>query len=601
MPGAAQYQVEINPSQDFAIGSRVCCDELATGTSLVAAAAPAQQHVLLACARDRHGRQRRRTGILGPISARTSTPTLTPSIPRRRHARQRVRDREPAVGPLRPPHHRRPVVEWDPVPGASSYEVASPPGIHRARCDCNWGFDQAADRQALSHLQRPPRPGRRSRRAPRNAVELRSRICTAVSLDRLRGSGDGDGATASASVRAAIATQPQTARSSATGLQLGGLRRRRVHVTRPRADAMWRRTACRPRRTTRSPRSVGPSGARWPRCRCSPGIACPARAATTWSWHATRRSRRSSLTSPTPCRPGLRAPTATLRQLHTTGRDDELLLGRHPDGERRRHRAFDSSRRRTIRRASRSGRLPPSSSRPVAGQARSRTADVPLDSPSMTWGGPRARTNIASRSTTTQLRQPDRRCASPLDRRTRARARTRPTPSCTGGSGPMTSAGSAASRPDVVDTAKFRRRCLSRRCPRQPAWRRGDPGALMGAGRRRDLLRHARRAGRRHQARLHHALHRLHADGLLRNGGLALAGARELQVGVHSHRLEGGYSGLAPFTRRIATPTALRTKRAAAVPCSAWDPAAMPPIQGPDLYTDSFTRLIDNAVTENTN
>jgi hypothetical protein len=32
--GAASYQVEVNPSSDWAVGSRVCCDELITGTSV---------------------------------------------------------------------------------------------------------------------------------------------------------------------------------------------------------------------------------------------------------------------------------------------------------------------------------------------------------------------------------------------------------------------------------------------------------------------------------------------------------------------------------------------------------------------------------------
>src|SRR5437763_16946803 len=32
--GAAQYQVEINPAQDFAPGSKVCCTDLTTGASL---------------------------------------------------------------------------------------------------------------------------------------------------------------------------------------------------------------------------------------------------------------------------------------------------------------------------------------------------------------------------------------------------------------------------------------------------------------------------------------------------------------------------------------------------------------------------------------
>ncbi len=63
---------------------------------------------------------------------------------------------------------------------------------------------------------------------------------------------------------------------------------------------------------------------------------------------------------------------------------------------------------------------------------------------------------------------------------------------------------------------------------RQPRRRRDDPGARVAPGPGRGLLRHARRPGRRHRARLQHALDALHADAVLRHRHLALEGARQL-------------------------------------------------------------------------
>ena len=77
--GAAQYQVEINPSQDFAGGSRVCCERVATGTSLSPLRLLPQQLVLLAGTRNRQRRQRRRWNR-GPDFRKTFD-AVAPSIP----------------------------------------------------------------------------------------------------------------------------------------------------------------------------------------------------------------------------------------------------------------------------------------------------------------------------------------------------------------------------------------------------------------------------------------------------------------------------------------------------------------------------------------
>ena len=63
---------------------------------------------------------------------------------------------------------------------------------------------------------------------------------------------------------------------------------------------------------------------------------------------------------------------------------------------------------------------------------------------------------------------------------------------------------------------------------REPRWRRDDPGPRLAPGPGRGLVRPARRPGRRHAARLQHALDALHADAVLRHRHLALEGARQL-------------------------------------------------------------------------
>ena len=131
VPGAARYEVEVNSSQDFAVGSRVCCDEQATGTSMAPVKLlPNNTYYWRVRAIDVDGNAGRWN--LGP-SFRKTFDEVTPSIPGLR-LRDNLADAAPSTGPSGLPTTGSPVVTWSPVPGASSYEVTAAPweGF------CNW-------------------------------------------------------------------------------------------------------------------------------------------------------------------------------------------------------------------------------------------------------------------------------------------------------------------------------------------------------------------------------------------------------------------------------------------------------------------------------
>ncbi|MDP9294087.1 MAG: isoprenylcysteine carboxylmethyltransferase family protein [Actinomycetota bacterium] len=131
VPGAARYQVEVNPSEDWAVGSRVCCDEAAIGTSLSPRRLlPNNTYFWRVRALDPDGNAG--SWNVGP-NFRKDFDAVTPTIPGLR-VRDNLADSEPAVGGSGLPTTSVPVVAWDPVPGASSYEVRVVPweGF------CNW-------------------------------------------------------------------------------------------------------------------------------------------------------------------------------------------------------------------------------------------------------------------------------------------------------------------------------------------------------------------------------------------------------------------------------------------------------------------------------
>jgi hypothetical protein len=129
--GAARYEVEVNPSADFAVGSRVCCNEPVMGTShSPLRLLPNNSYFWRVRAIDVDGN----AGLWNEGPAfRKDFDDVVPTIPDLR-VRDNVADRTPANGSSGLPTTAAPVVSWSPVNGAASYEVAVAPweGF------CNW-------------------------------------------------------------------------------------------------------------------------------------------------------------------------------------------------------------------------------------------------------------------------------------------------------------------------------------------------------------------------------------------------------------------------------------------------------------------------------
>jgi hypothetical protein len=118
VPGAARYEVEINPDDEFSSGSRVCCKERVLGSSL------APQRVLpnnndFAGSSGYHWRVRAfdvddnpGEWSNGPAFAKAFDDT-TPSVPNLRIELAQSAD----------PQTSSPIVRWDPVPGAAEYQL----------------------------------------------------------------------------------------------------------------------------------------------------------------------------------------------------------------------------------------------------------------------------------------------------------------------------------------------------------------------------------------------------------------------------------------------------------------------------------------------
>ena len=151
VPGAATYEVEINSSQDFAPGSKVCCTDIAIGTSLSPKKVLPNNHYYW---RVRALDLQDNAGIWnnGPEFSK-SFDAVTPTVPNL-HLRDNASDFLAAGSTT-----GTPVVAWDPVPGAASYEVQVVP---YELGGCNW-TSGSADTWKESGPRRPP--GHRSERA----------------------------------------------------------------------------------------------------------------------------------------------------------------------------------------------------------------------------------------------------------------------------------------------------------------------------------------------------------------------------------------------------------------------------------------------------
>jgi hypothetical protein len=119
VPGAVRYEVEVNSAQNFAPGSKWCCTGTTIGTSL------APTKVL---ANNRYYWRVRALDAKGNAGVWNEGPpftkafdSVTPSVPG-------LTVREPDGTPLEgAPETSTPIVTWDPVPGASLYQVQLAP------------------------------------------------------------------------------------------------------------------------------------------------------------------------------------------------------------------------------------------------------------------------------------------------------------------------------------------------------------------------------------------------------------------------------------------------------------------------------------------
>jgi hypothetical protein len=131
VPGAASYQVEVNSSQGFAAGSKLCCNDQVVGTSLTPTQFLPNEETLYWRMRalDAHGN----AGDWNygqPFQE--SFDQLTPTIPNLKL--RDINGNELPAGSST----QTPIVTWDAVPGASSYEVQIAPYDQGAGL-CNWG------------------------------------------------------------------------------------------------------------------------------------------------------------------------------------------------------------------------------------------------------------------------------------------------------------------------------------------------------------------------------------------------------------------------------------------------------------------------------
>jgi hypothetical protein len=146
VPGAAGYEVEVNSSSDWAPGSKVCCDPLRIGSDIttfgLSLAPPEQLDNNTFYWRVRAIDPGGNAGVwnVGPSFPKTFAnvpPTVAPSVKNLR-MRDNLGDPYNGVDPGSVPYPlstATPVVSWNPVPGASGYQVDVAPHLSGA---CDW-------------------------------------------------------------------------------------------------------------------------------------------------------------------------------------------------------------------------------------------------------------------------------------------------------------------------------------------------------------------------------------------------------------------------------------------------------------------------------
>jgi protein-S-isoprenylcysteine O-methyltransferase Ste14 len=137
VPGAARYELEVNPSQDFAPGSKVCC----TGSTIGTVYSPTG-----VLKDNRYYWRVRAVDIDGNPGEWNEGPVFdkrfdkVPPVADTSIKNVRMRDNLTDPGSDLDPDPGRyatrvPLITWDPTPGASSYQVEVTP---MGAVDCNW-------------------------------------------------------------------------------------------------------------------------------------------------------------------------------------------------------------------------------------------------------------------------------------------------------------------------------------------------------------------------------------------------------------------------------------------------------------------------------
>jgi hypothetical protein len=131
IPGAAQYQVEVNSSQDFPAGSKRCCADTIVGTSL----SPKQ---LLPNETTLYWRIRA-LDVHGDAGDWNHGPTFTESFDAQTPTVPNLTLRDVNGNAVAPGSATNsPIVTWDPVPGASSYEIQVSNYLTQPFAYCDW-------------------------------------------------------------------------------------------------------------------------------------------------------------------------------------------------------------------------------------------------------------------------------------------------------------------------------------------------------------------------------------------------------------------------------------------------------------------------------
>jgi hypothetical protein len=135
VPGAASYEVEVNSSQDFAPGSKVCCSAATIATSLTPTVLFKDNvYYWRVRAIDADGH----AGVwnVGPsfTKAFAKSPPVTAPVVKNLRMSDNLNDPGTDTDPTAGHQTQVPILRWDPVPGAASYHVEVVPFAGA----CNW-------------------------------------------------------------------------------------------------------------------------------------------------------------------------------------------------------------------------------------------------------------------------------------------------------------------------------------------------------------------------------------------------------------------------------------------------------------------------------